>query len=302
MWGLSLTAHRDDQGGGRVQATPRKVKSALTRQSGGFLNTFTHSLQPYAGCAFGQRLDEGQGCPYCYVRQLPVAKFAQTEWGAWVSPKANIAEVLRAELARHERAGSLGELRIFMSSATDPYQGAEASLRLTRACLEAFVERPPGLLVVQTRSPLVTRDIDLLQQLQPHVWVSLTLETNDDAVRRQITPTSPTVASRLRAMAALRDAGIPVQAAISPMLPNDPHAFAEALATVCDRALVDTLLAGDGANGRRSEALGMRALFDRLGYGAWYSPTAHEPLLAALRDVLGAHRVAFSQEGFNSMK
>lgn len=284
-----------------VRYRERMVKSALTRQTGGFLYSFTHSLQPYAGCAFGEDLPVGRGCPYCYVRQLPVARFAGESWGNWVDAKQNVAEVLAVELERAQRRGTLGGWRVFMSSATDPYQGAEVKYRLTRACLGAFAERPPGLLVVQTRSPLVLRDLDLLGALRDVAWVSLTLETDDDSVRRAVTPTSPPVGARLRAMRALRQAGIRVQAAVSPMLPNDPHEFAKALDGACDRALVDTLFAGDGAHGRRSEALGMRALFDRLGYRAWYDPGAHEPLLRALRARLGPDRVAFSEEGFNTM-
>jgi DNA repair photolyase len=280
----------------------RMVKSALTRQAGGFLYNFTHSLQPYAGCAFGEDLPDGRGCPYCYVRRLPVAQFAGEPWGSWVDVKLNAAEVLADELERGRRRGKLETWRIFMSSATDPYQGAEAKYRVTRACLEAFVKMPPGLLVVQTRSPMVLRDLDLLRALRGVAWVSLTLETNDDRVRRAFTPTSPPVAARLRTLRALRQAGIRAQAAVSPMLPNDPASFAAALADACDRALVDTLFAGDGAHGKRSEALGMRDLFARLGYGGWYAPEAHEPLLRTLRVRLGPGRVAFSAEGFNTLE
>lgn len=284
-----------------VRYRDRMVKSALTRQAGGFLYNFTHSLQPYAGCAFGADLPDGRGCPYCYVRRLPVAQFAGQPWGTWVDVKLNVAEVLADELERGRRRGTLQTWRIFMSSATDPYQGAEARCRLTRACLEVFAKMPPGLLVVQTRSPLVLRDLDLLLALRPIVWVSLTLETDNDRVRRAFTPTSPPVAARIRTLRLLRQAGIRTQAAISPMLPNDPGAFAAALDDVCDRALVDTLFAGDGADGKRSEALGMRDLFERLGYGGWYGPDAHEPLVRALRSKLGPQRVAFSAEGFNTL-
>jgi len=277
----------------------KQVKTALNRQSGGFLSTFTHTLQPYTGCAFGRQTPSGQGCPYCYVRKLPVSLFALSEWGEWVEAKMNIGDVLRGELCSHERRGTLSKLRIFMSSATDPYQGAEASLQLTRSCLEAFVERPPGLIIVQTRSPLVLRDVELLQTLQNCVWVSMTMETNDDEVRKRITPTSPTIGSRVKTMRILKEAGIHVQAAISPMLPNNAEMFAELLEPACTRALIDTLMHGDGANGRRSKSLGMEALFAQYGYEQWYTETAHEPLLNLLRERMGSERVVFSQAGFN---
>lgn len=279
----------------------KQVKVALNKQKGGFLDTFSHTLQPYTGCTFGQQTVNGQGCPYCYVRKLPVSLFAKETWGEWVEAKLNIGEVLRRELKSHEKRGNLGNLRIFMSSATDPYQGAESRYRLSRACLQAFTEFPPGLLVVQTRSPLVLRDLDLLQGLRSSVWVSLTLETNDDAVRKAFTPTSPTVESRFRALERLTDAGVRVQAAVSPMLPNDPIPFAERLRSVCDRVVVDTLFHGDGAHGRRSESLGMASVYEQQGYSKWYHPDAHQELLAELTAQLGANRVTFSQDGFNAI-
>ncbi|UOF92011.1 radical SAM protein [Fodinisporobacter ferrooxydans] len=273
----------------------------MNRQKGGFLNTFTHTLQPYTGCTFGQRTLHGQGCPYCYVRKLPVALFKAREWGSWLDAKVNVAAVLRKELQNHERKGTLKNLRIFMSSATDPYQGAEINMELTKSCLEAFKDYPPGLLVVQTRSPLIIRDIALLKELREHVWVSVTLETNNDDVRKNITPTSPTVHSRLNAMRILHEAGIRVQAAVSPMLPNDPIEFADMLDQACSRVVVDTLFHGDGANGKRSESLGMKHLFEQYGYQSWYHPEAHGTLLAVLQRKLGNSRVVFSQEGFNTI-
>src|SRR5438093_354117 len=76
-------------------------------------------------------------------------------------------------------------LRVFMSSATDPYQPAEARLRITRGLLDVFGRRPIGRLVVQTRSPLVERDLDLLASM-PFAWLSMTVETDDDRVRRAL--------------------------------------------------------------------------------------------------------------------
>lgn len=278
----------------------KTVKSALSPQRGGYLNSFTHSLQPYSGCAFGDKIDSGEGCPYCYVRRLPVSLFAQEPWGSWVEAKLNVAEVLKSELARHDAHGTLDKLRIFMSSVTDPYQGAEHQYQLTRECLRVFTAYPPALLIVQTRSPSVLRDLDVLRQLGDRVWVSMTLETDSDAVRRQFTPTSPTVESRFRAMAKLLDAGIRVQAAISPMLPNCADQFSERLTEVCSRVLVDTLFHGDGAHGSRSQSLGMERLFAEKGYSEWYSPDAHQLLLSTLREAFGADRVYFSQAGFNT--
>ena len=104
------------------------VKRALTPQKGGFLASgFTHTLNPYVGCAFGR-----VGCPFCYVRESPVGQFGPAAWGTWVRQKVNIAEVLEQELgkpaARH--------YRVFMASATDPLdrRTSAATPTVAQAC------------------------------------------------------------------------------------------------------------------------------------------------------------------------
>src|SRR6516225_8315087 len=104
----------------------KNVRRALT-PTGGFLHGFAFSLNPYVGCAFG---DNG-GCPFCYVRALPVAHAAEGAWGAWVLAKINLPELLECELELLARTGKLQSATVFMSSATDPYQGIERRLGIT---------------------------------------------------------------------------------------------------------------------------------------------------------------------------
>jgi DNA repair photolyase len=264
----------------RTRIELASAKSILTRTSG-YLAGFTHSLQPYAGCEFS--------CRYCYVREMAIQRTnrARLPWSEWLVAKRNAAELLtRANVAR---------ARIFMSSATDPYTPAERRLGITRACLAVLAERPPRALVVQTRSPLVLRDIDLLARL-PRVAVSLTVTTADERVRRLLEPDSPRFARRLETLRALRAAGIRVQAAIAPLLPGDVRALAEALAPLVDRVVLDDFFRGDGAGGTRSRAA-LRTLA-AAGYGAWAQPGYAAEAAQVLRRTLGAERVAESREGF----
>jgi len=172
---------------------------------------------------------------------------------------------------------------------------------LTRAALAIFADHPPRRLIIQTRSPLVERDIDLIRRIGSRARVSLTIETDDDAVRRAITPTSPSVMRRVECARRLRRAGIFVQIAIAPMLPNRPAEFADLLDGAADRVIVDTLLDGDGASGARSRALGIGKLFARLGYDRWFAAGAEAALLEAMRARFGADRVLFSRDGFNDV-
>jgi DNA repair photolyase len=275
-------------------ATP--ATRALT-PTGGFLGGFGYSLNPYVGCAFGDR----GGCPFCYVRALPVARARPGPWGSWVIAKANLLELLARELRGLEESGKLERAAVFMSSATDPYQGIERRMRLTRGALELFVRYPPRRLLLQTRSPMIERDLDLLLRLGPHVIASITVETDDEQVRRALTPTSPSIARRLAVARRLRAAGVFVQLAVAPMMPNDPERLAELAEGAADRVVVDTYFDGDGALGRRSRALGMGELYTRLGYEGWFRPGAERELMAAMRARLGAERVLFSREGFNAV-
>jgi DNA repair photolyase len=274
----------------------RRATRALT-PTGGFLRGFAFTLNPYIGCAFGA----AGGCPFCYVRALPVAHAADGPWGNWVVAKTNLPELLEHELRKLESAGTLRDATIFMSSATDPYQGYERTLRLTRRALDLFVRFRPRRILLQTRSPLIERDRELLGELGANLVVSLTIETDDEAVRRALTPTSAAIARRFATVRRLRAAGIFTQIAIAPMMPNHAERFAALVAATADRVIVDTYFAGDGAHGRRSRALGIGELYRRLGYEGWFAPRAESTLLAALRARLGDDRVLFSEDGFNAV-
>jgi len=269
---------------------------ALT-PTGGFLDGFAYSLNPYVGCAFG---DNG-GCPFCYVRALPVARAEPGPWGSWVIAKSNLLELLGRELCALEKSGKLDRAAVFMSSATDPYQGMERRMRLTRGALELFAKRPPRRVLLQTRSPMIERDLDLLMRLGPRLIASITVETDDDRVRQALTPTSPSIARRLAAARRLRAAGVFVQLAVAPMMPNNPERLAELADAAADRVVVDTYFDGDGSGGRRSRALMIGELYARLGYERWFQPGAERELMAAMRARLGAARVLFSREGFNAV-
>lgn len=269
---------------GRTRIFPRTASRALT-PTGGYLAGFSHSLQPYSGCEFS--------CAYCYVRALPVqrANPFRLPWSEWIVPRVDVAERLRRELVR-----GLGDrARIFCSSATDPYVPLERRLGLTRACLERLAERPPALLVLQTRSPFVVRDAALLARI-PTALASVTVTTDDDRVRRLLEPNAPGIGLRIETLARLRAAGVRTQAAVSPLLPGDPERLARLLEPVVERVVIDDFFTGDGAGGRRS-----RAALERLraaGFSAWAEPGYAEPAIASFRRVLGAERVGLSAAGF----
>ncbi|MCH1625246.1 SPL family radical SAM protein [Ferdinandcohnia quinoae] len=263
-----------------------KYPKTMLNKGTGFLSGYTHSLNPYTGCTFG--------CSYCYVRQMPVSLFREGEWGEWVDVKSGAAEVLDKEL---NRAKTKGKVAIFMSSSTDPYQPIEFQEKVTRSLLEVMVENPPNFLLVQTRSPLVSRDIDLLQHLGKGVRISMTIETDLETIRKQFTPGAPPIQARMKTLEELARAGIPTQVAVAPILPSSEH-FAEKLKSVVDRVCLDDFFMGDGSGGKRTKRLGIETKFLELGLQEWYGPTAFERVFERFASVFSEDEIFVSKEGF----
>lgn len=265
-------------------------KSILT-PGRGLLNEYSYSLNPYAGCAFG--------CSYCYVRQLPVSLFREEEWGTWVDIKANAAELLRKELSRAKKKGPV---TIFMSSATDSYQPIEAKTLLTRSLLEVMLEVQPDFLFVQTRSPLVKRDLDIFKQFGNQIRVSMTIETDKEEIRKAFAPSAPPIPARMNALKEITDAGVLTQATISPLLPCSRE-LPKKLKHLASRITLDDFWMGDGSGGKRTEKLGISKIYEQLGMGKWYNPSAHKVVLKMLQDELdGETPVLVSQNGFRPGK
>lgn len=242
------------------------AKKILTEAKGYLDVGFTHSLNPYSGCAFS--------CRYCYVREMPIQKYKDLPWGEWVDIKTNAADNYRNELKNLRRRNK--PINIFMSSATDPYQPIERNATITRGILEEMIESPPDFLQIQTRGPLIVRDIDLLVKLKEkcELVVSMTIETDREDMKRLFAPYAPGIKLRIKALKKIFDSGIPTQASISPVLPFTPD-FPKVLNGIVDSIWIDTLNIGDGAMGRRSEKLGMPKLFKEHGLSKWYQKEMH---------------------------
>ncbi|MFC4403851.1 SPL family radical SAM protein [Gracilibacillus xinjiangensis] len=249
-----------------TQYNETTAKKILTEAKGYLDVGFTHSLNPYSGCGFS--------CLYCYVREMPIQKFKDQPWGEWVDMKTNAAANYKNEIQKLRKKSK--PVHIFMSSATDPYQPIEREANITRGLLEAMIEFPPDFLQIQTRGPLIKRDIDLLVELKERckLLVSMTVETDREDIKRIFAPYAPGIKLRLRVLQELHDAGISTQASISPVLPFTPE-FPKVLEGKVDHIWIDTLSIGDGSMGKRSERLGMPQLFRENGLEKWYQKNLH---------------------------
>lgn len=193
--------------------TARSIFSAAT----GFIRRggYDWTCNPYVGCTFG--------CSYCYAMFLPQNKRPREQWGRWLIAKSNAVALARRFAPR------LAGQAVYLASVTDPYLPVERTLQLTRGILEAIWPFQPRL-TVQTRSPLVVRDLDLLQQFR-YVGVNLSITSDCEEIRQQFEPKAPPLAERWQTAAALRRAGIPITLCITPTLPlRNPTRFARQVA------------------------------------------------------------------------
>lgn len=191
----------------RVNLT--EAKSILTKTQ---LPGSDWVLNPYSGCTFA--------CMYCYAAQIARWRHPGEEWGKFIDIKVNAPELLRSRLMRLEKKYHKKEFgSIFLSSVTDPYIGLETKYRLTRKCLEVLADFGyEGEVSIQTKSPLVTRDIDIIAKLRNAI-VGFTVTTLDDKVSQFLEVNAPPVSYRLDAIRKLTYAGISTYAFVGPILP-----------------------------------------------------------------------------------
>jgi DNA repair photolyase len=198
---------------GTLRVAERPRAKVLGRASAEWLGC-DYTLNPYVGCGFG--------CAYCYAAAFVADEERKQEWGRWVDVKV---DALR-ELERTDLRGR----RVFIGTATDPYQPVEAKVRLTRRILEHLVEiTPQPVVAITTRGPLVTRDLDLLRRFES-LRVNMSVTTDSDRIRRDFEPSCASIERRIQTLEELRVAGIRIAVFIAPMLPiEDPIGFAQRL-------------------------------------------------------------------------
>ncbi|MEA5524739.1 SPL family radical SAM protein [Nodularia spumigena] len=258
---------------GDTKVYGQNAKSVLTKASG-FIGDYDFTLNPYRGCQYG--------CSYCYAAAFSPNTQMRDDWGKWVIVKDNAAEVLTKELQKWYKQHPQTPPRIYMSSVTDPYQPLESRHQLTRRLLEVMLDvrddgYPTPTLVIQTRSPIITRDIDYLQRFQ-RLRINMSIPTGSESVRRDFEPRSPSVRARLNAIIKLKQSidsfkGFVPKISITitpllPTLPTDEAAFISKLA-VADRVVIQDF----HPNHRRSLIASTRQEAEEIKkkYDWWYN-------------------------------
>jgi DNA repair photolyase len=259
----------------------------------GFIATagFTHSLTPARNCTFG--------CTYCYVPTMRIYGGLKQEdwrhWGEFTTFKSNAPELLRRELRGHQV--------IYCSPLVDPYQPAEEAEQCMPRLLHELLQRPPKVFAIQTRGPLIVRDLAKLVELAERTTlrVSLSLTTNREAVRRIFEPHCATMDCRLKAIRELRRAGIATFATLAPILPCDPEELAQMALDATDQNII-----GDPLHIRSVKPRGATtrhaafAISDKHAYSEWLEADFQRDVVERIAStVCGAGRnFATGTEGF----
>lgn len=229
---------------GRASIEYKSAGSILTPASG-FMADYDYTLNPYSGCSFG--------CTYCYAAFFSRNKLKMNTWGEWITVKENAVALLRKK-----RKKPLIDKTIYLSSVTDPYQPIEKNLMLTKQILEELLTYHKVRLVIQTRSSLVTRDIDLLKQFAK-LQVNMTITTDSEKVRKVFEPFCPGNKQRIKAIKEIHLAGIQSCITMTPLLPiSNPNDFADDLLdTGIKRYIIQPFHKDKGkfVRGTRKEAL-----------------------------------------------
>lgn len=185
---------------------------------------YPYVVNPYVGCQ--------HGCTYCYARFMKRVTGHREPWGEFVDARINAPALLPDEIKKKKRG------RVWMSGVCDPYQPLEASYRLTRECLGILV-RNNWPVIIQTKSPLVLRDLDLFVEAR-EIEVGLSITTADDRIRRLFEPDAPPIEERVKALCELHESGIRTYAMIAPVLPG-AEGLGELLRGQIDYLLIDRM-------------------------------------------------------------
>ena len=188
-----------------------RARSVLNRVPAASRMPFRWTVNPYRGCT--------HACHFCFAR--PTHTYlgfnAGRDFEREIVVKVNAPEVLRTELARP----SWKREHVALGTNTDPYQWVEGRYRLMEGIWEALRDAANPCSVL-TKSPLLLRDLKLMQQIGERAGFSacLSVPTLDEKAWRATEPHTPHPRARLEAVAELNRAGIPTGVLVAPLMPG----------------------------------------------------------------------------------
>jgi DNA repair photolyase len=188
---------------------PDRAKSVITTNSSPDVG-FEQSINPYRGCS--------HGCVYCFARPTHayLGLSPGLDFETRLFYKDNAVQLLRAELSKR----SYRCKTIALGINTDGWQPLERRMMVSRSVLAVLAEcRHPVTIV--TKSTLILRDLDLLQDLARDrlVAVMVSITSLDPGIKRTLEPRAAAPQARLKVIEQLSAAGVPVGVLVAPVIP-----------------------------------------------------------------------------------
>jgi len=199
-----------DSTGCLTEYRPLEVRSILSKTVSRRGLPFTHAINPYRGCEFA--------CRYCYARYThEFLERTPEDFEHKIYFKQNATWLLKQELSKLKPG-----TEIALGTATDPYQPIERRQRITRSILEVFARTSGLSLGIVTKSALIARDLELLQEVSRRhkLTVHLTVTTMNTNLARILEPRAPRPDLRIQTLARLRSGGLRAGVLCSPLMPG----------------------------------------------------------------------------------
>ena len=167
---------------------------------------------------------------------------------------------LEGHLSQLRKNGSLEKTVVIMGHTVDPFWALEKKFEVTMNCLGLLENYKPGMVVLQTRAPMIIAALPFMKYLEDRLIAVMQLETFREDAISHYTPGQATVRERLVACEGLRAQGIKVQLAVTPILPyGEYYRDAWNFAAILNRH-ADYISLGCLASGQQSDELALKAL------------------------------------------
>jgi DNA repair photolyase len=224
-WECASTEDGEEKGGLQTNVDPTKTVLSESK-------LYKKSLCDYViNAATGCR----HGCRFCYVPSTPAIDSRdemlddkadvddpQRDWGSYLLYRDDLPERLHEGLQEEDfsewKKTDRGRGIVMLSSGTDCYQDRRAA-QITRGVVQELIEAEVPVRIL-TRSPNVTRDIDLFKQAGDRIAVGTSIPSFDSSLVSALETNAPPPQARWEALDELFRAGVPRFVSFSPTYPT----------------------------------------------------------------------------------
>ncbi len=156
----------------------------------------------YEGC--------NHGCIYCYA---PLIRYKKREDYINVAPRRSVLYELEKDCKRF----CLSNKEVLLTFMSDPYNGLNKELKLTREALKLFYKYKIPVSIL-TKSKDVLSDLDVIKKFGKHIKVGMTLTFDNKEDSLNYEPKASLPAERINTLKTLKENDIITWASFEPVI------------------------------------------------------------------------------------